>query len=80
MDEMPMEGTEAVNSQPSEPVPVEVSTSSVIEDSANGTHRVSFDKDIRGNSAYRLVSKDKVRVTLMSDGEIRIKKLADTVP
>jgi len=72
-----MEGTDAINSQNAETDVAIVSTSSVTEDSTNGTQRISLDKDIRGNPAYCLAPKDKVLVKLMKDGEIRIRKLAD---
>jgi hypothetical protein len=73
-----MAGSEAIGSDVPEPVVAEVSTSSVTEDSTNGTQRVSFDRKIRENPAYRMEPKAPVKVTLMSDGEIRVRKLADT--
>lgn len=69
-----MEGTEVSNSQNSAPTVVDVGTATVTTD-VNETHRAAFEKKIRNNPAYELVPGDLVKVTLMSDGEIRIKKL-----
>lgn len=74
-----MEGAEVINSQNCEPVPDEVSTASLYVDNASGTHRIAFDKKIREHPSYRLVDKVVVKISLMHDGEIRIKKLSDTV-
>ncbi len=74
-----MEGAEVANSQNSDAVlPAEVSAAIVTIDKNSGTHRVAFDKKIRESPAYRLVEGESVKVTVMTDGEIRIKKLADT--
>lgn len=70
------EGTEAINPSKSEPVAVAHGTGKV-QEVGTGTHTFAVPKDVRDDPAYRFGKSEQYMVTLMSDGELRIKRLAD---
>lgn len=72
-----MDGTEAVNSEKTEPVVVAQGTARV-QELASGTHTFAVEKELRDRPEYTYVKGELVLVKVMSDGELKIKHLADT--